>query len=534
MTRRELMTRLGVGLTGATLGGVVAACISTSPGVRLALADQSPDASSTPTPGTTGLSPRDGGTLRFGNIGGFLTLEGETTGPEGSNDQLRVIWEPLISLDANHQAQPMLAESWEVANNGQQITFNLRQGVQFHTGRELTSDDVKFSLLRLQDPKIGSVLTPLMMTMTGVDTPDRYSVVVNASRPWVEVFDILNRAVIIDPVTLQSDGLAKPTGTGPFMFDEYAQGDHLRLVKNANYWQPGLPHLDEVLVSIYANAQAADVALEAGALDLVSVGMPLTDLLRLQSDPAYQVLINPSSGTTWAVCYNCTRPPTDNKLVRQALGYALDRKRIADTVWHGLEPPIVLPWNSASPAYDASKNSAYAFDLDTARALLAQAAPTTTALEIIWAAGPPEFETMAQIYQSDLQQLGLNVTLKPIEGPAFVQYANGLQYQGIRLAQASTANLSPVVSAYGGLYAPQTNFSGFQDDAYTQLVNQVASETDPTRQQQLYAQLTDYYLDQSWVQQLVPNPEHVVAQANVHGLRYNLRPGLVLGEVWLS
>lgn len=535
MTRRELMTRLGVGLTGATLAGVVAAHISASPVVRQALAaQQSPEVGPTPTPDATGFAPRDGGTLRFGNIGGFLTLEGQTVGPEGSNDQLRVIWEQLISLDANHQAQPMLAESWQFANNNQQITFNLRHGVQFHSGRELTSDDVKFSLLRLQDPKIGSVVTPPMMTMTGVDTPDRYTVVVNASRPWIEVFDVLNRAAIIDPVTLQSDGLAKPTGTGAFMFAEYAQGDHLRLVKNPNYWQPGLPHLDEVLVSIYANAQAADVALEAGALDLVSVGMPLTDLIRLQADPMYQVLINQASGATWAVCYNCTRPPTDNKMVRQALGYALDRKRIADTVWHGLEPPIVLPWNSTSPAYDASKNSAYAFDLDTARALLAQAAPTTTTLEITWAAGPPEFETMAQIYQSDLQQIGLDVTLKPIEGPAYVQYANSLQYQGIRLATYGQANLSPASSAISPLYAPQSNFSGFQDDAYTQLINELTSETDPARQQQLYAQVNDYYLDQSWVQQIVPNPEHVVAQANVHGLRYDMRSGLVLGEVWLS
>ena len=303
----------------------------------------------------------------------------------------------------------------------------------------------------------------------------------------------------------------------------------------ANYWQPGLPHLDEVLVSIYANAQAADVALEAGALDLVSVGMPLTDLLRLQSDPTYQVLINPTSGTTWAVCYNCTRPPTDNKLVRQALGYALDRKRIADTVWHGLEPPIVLPWNSTSPAYDASKNSAYAFDLDKARALLAQAAPTTMTLELIWAAGPPEFETMAQIYQSDLQQIGLDVTLKPIEGPAYVQYANSLQYQGIRLATYGQANLSAASSATSPLYAPQNNFSGFQDDAYTQLVNEVTHRDRSGQTNNSYdAQLTDYYLDQSWVQQMVPNPEHVVAQSNVHGLRYDLRPGLVLGEVWLS
>jgi ABC-type transport system substrate-binding protein len=169
-----------------------------------------------------------------------------------------------------------------------------------------------------------------------------------------------------------------------------------------------------------------------------------------------------------------------------------------------------------------------------ARALLAEAAPTTTTLELIWASGPPEFETIAQIYQLDLQQIGLDVSLKPLQGPAFIQYANGLQYQGIRLATYGNANQSPASSAFGGLYAPQNNFAGFQDDAYTQLINRMTSETDPARLQQLYAQLNDFYLEQSWVQQVVPNPEHVVAHANVHGLRYDMRPGLVLGEVWLS
>ena len=71
------------------------------------------------------------------------------------------------------------------------------------------------------------------------------------------------------------------------MVAEYAQGDHLRLVKNTNYWRSGFPLLDEVSVSIHADAQAALVALESGALDLVSVGLPVTDMIRLQNDPAY-------------------------------------------------------------------------------------------------------------------------------------------------------------------------------------------------------------------------------------------------------
>jgi len=71
--------------------------------------------------------------------------------------------------------------------------------------------------------------------MTGVEAPDKYTVIVKASRPWVEAFDFFEQANIIDPVTFQAVGVTKPTGTGPFAFAEYAQGDHLRLVKNTNY-----------------------------------------------------------------------------------------------------------------------------------------------------------------------------------------------------------------------------------------------------------------------------------------------------------
>jgi peptide/nickel transport system substrate-binding protein len=151
-----------------------------------------------------------------------------------------------------------------------------------------------WSLQRIQDPKIGSTLTGRMAPMTGVETPDRYTVIVKASRPWVEAFDVFQQAKIIDPVTFQTAGLSTPTGTGPFVFAEYVTGDHLRLVKNTNYWRNGLPYLDEIVVSIHRDAQTTVVALEAGALDLISVGLPLLDMIRLQSDARYFSMTGPA------------------------------------------------------------------------------------------------------------------------------------------------------------------------------------------------------------------------------------------------
>jgi peptide/nickel transport system substrate-binding protein len=490
-------------------------------------------ATTVPAPASADV-PRQGGTLRFGNIGDLFSLEGQTLRPDGSADHLFSVWDRLVAADSSQQPKPMLAESWEIADNYQQITFNLRRGVLFHTGRELTANDVKSSLLRIQDPKIASTLTGRMTPMTAIETPDDYTVILNASRPWVEAFDVLQQANIIDPVTFQTAGLSKPTGTGPFMFAEYAQGDHLRLVKNTNYWGHDGPYLDEVLISIYSDAQAAVVALEAGALDLISAGLPVLDTLRLQKDPQYQVLVNDRTGTSWDAFLNCTREPTNDKLVRQALSYALDRQHIANAVWQGLEKPIALPWSPASPAYDASKNGLFAFDLDKARSLLAQAGLKNTRLDIVWPAGPPEYSTLAQIYQANLAKLGFEVALKPLEAGAINALNTGLDYQGVRLGQFSLGQLKPASGMLGMVYGPNRNFSGFTSDAYSQLVNQAVTETDPVRQSQLYGQINDYYLDQAWTLPIVPSPERAAVRTNVRGIRYDGRPGLVPAEVWLA
>jgi peptide/nickel transport system substrate-binding protein len=575
LRRRQCLRLVSLGLGGGLLSGVFSACGATEPSgaptaaptvaatvgsptpvptptgrvaaatptaasvpVRpIAAATTTPNSTATAssTPAAAAAAPRRGGTLHFGNIGDFLNLEPQAGArPDGNFDQLYCIWDQLLTVDANGQSQPMLAENWELSGDSHQIKFSLRRGVQFHTGRELTADDVKFSLQRIQDPKSGSALTGRAAPISGIETPDRYTVVVTASRPWVEAFDLFMQANVVDPVTLLAAGLSKPTGTGGFMFAEYAQGDHLRLVKNPNYWRSGLPYLDEILVSIHADAQTAVVQLDAGALDVISYGLPVTDMLRLRQDPHYQVLINDRTGSSRIAILNCTRAPTDNKLVRQALSYALDRQRMTDTIWHGLGQPIVLPWSQTSPAYDAAKNGAYFYDLERARALIAQAGVTNTHLEIMWSAGPAEFGTVAQIYQADLTQIGFDVTLKPLEGGAYLAARTSVDYQGIQLATFTTGQLNPASATLGPTLGPQSNVAGFKDDAYTQLVNQVVSETDPVRQHELYVQLNDYYLDQSWMLTMVPFPEQAAAQANVRGLRYDSRPALITAEIWLA
>jgi peptide/nickel transport system substrate-binding protein len=397
----------------------------------------------TAAPRATVSAPRRGGTLRYGTIGDYTSLEPGIISTQLA-DNVWSVWDRLTVYDEHHMPQPLLAERWEVSEDRTHFAFHLRRGVQFHTGRELTADDVKWSLRRLLDPKVGSPLTGRLEPLADIETPDKYTVIVTASRPWVEAFDLFEQANIIDPVSFELYGVSKPTGTGSFVFKEYAQGNFLRLVRNTQYWDSARPYLDEVVVSIHADPQTAVVQLESGALDVVGWGLPVADAVRFQTDPGYRVLVNPSSGSSWDWLANCTVAPTDNKLVRQALNYALDRKRMANVIWRGLAKAQALPWSPTSPAYDATRDEALTFDLDRARSLLAASGFTSLQLDLSWTTSTPDFMNVAEIYQADLAKIGISATLKPLEPAAALATRNSRSWRGLLFSQNTLGHMHPL------------------------------------------------------------------------------------------
>jgi ABC-type transport system substrate-binding protein len=149
---------------------------------------------------------------------------------------------------------------------------------------------------------------------------------------WPGVFDFIQHLNIIDPVTVQGpDGPIKPVGTGPFAFVEYAQGDHLRLTKYKTYWRTDQPYLDQIVYSIFKDPQSMAAKFEAGARDGV-LTPTLRGTQRYQQDlNKFQVLLNRPAGDALVILCNCSVEPTNNKQLRQAPDYALDRQRIVDT-----------------------------------------------------------------------------------------------------------------------------------------------------------------------------------------------------------
>jgi len=486
-------------------------------------------------------TPRPGGTLRVAMVGDVISLDGHQPSPTSAST-VHQVYDRLTEYDSNVVPQPMLAETWDFSRDNTRIQFNLRKGVQFHSGRELTSDDVKYNLLRVRDPKVGGgTFVAPSGWWTGIETPDKYTIVLTSDKPRPGVFDFLQSFHIVDKDTMEGpNAKSAAIGTGPFALAEWVQGDHIAFTKNKNYWLTGRPFIDQFVVSITPDPQAMIARLESNDAD-VADAPPVRDALRLANDPGYQLLRTVSGGQYFYIGLNTTLPPLDNKLVRQAFNYAIDRQRWTETIMNGLAGgPQDLPYPPGVGAYEPEKNSIYTYNVDKARSLLGSAGISEfPPLEIMFpTAGPAgfaaEYAAMAQVYQSDLEKIGVHAELKPTEFATLLQMANALTYKGVMMLGGTYANYyeSSSVYGFGTSFGYSKNFMGFSHPDYGPLVNAAANEPDQIKRKVLYSKLNDFILDQSFNMPTSLYPSMAILNARVKGVLQ--RPGLMYVNAWIE
>jgi peptide/nickel transport system substrate-binding protein len=491
-----------------------------------------------PTPsGGVATQPKRGGSLRAGLVGDVGAISPHTIGPQPLQT-IFSIWDRLIAYDASGKPQPMLAENWDLSADGTQLRFQLRKGVQFHSGRELTSDDVKWNLLRVRNPAINATqFNKQSQWFTAIDTTDKYAVVLTLDQPRPSILDFFELFNIGDQATL--DGQTAPPqwiGTGPFKLAEYQVGDHLWFARNENYWLSGHPLLDEFKVALIRDGAAATVQLEAGALDLV-FDPPAQDVSRYSGDPKFAVYVNDRSGISGVMNMNTTVPPTDNKLFRQAIHYAVDRDRYVDTVLRGRGEARSLPWTAASPAYDAAKNRHFTHDLDKARSLLQASGVANVPIDFVYLSTEPPVGAsgFAQMLQSDLASIGVTLNLRNIEFAILADTMNSLRYTMAYDAVFRYGEFEPSTGmTTSAQFNYDKNFAGFKSDQYSQLVIASQVEPDPAKRQALYTQINDLLLDECFSMPIASNPPVIVASAKVHAVGWNAHDQLAHDQLWLG
>lgn len=387
------------------------------------------------------------------------------------------IFDKLVEIDEKMNIVPELAEKWEVSPDGKEYTFFLRKGVKFHDGTDFNAEAVKFNIERMLtlkgSPRLSEV--NLVDKVTAVDASTVKIALKKAFSPFMGILS--DRAgMMLSPAAVKKSGdenfMNAPVGTGPFKYEGRVKGDSITLVKNPDYWKKDAAKADKVVFKVIKDENVALVNLKAGQVDVLT-SVPSKDLPLLPNDKSV-VLFKKDGLGFQGFWLNTTKPPFDNKKVRQAAAAALDAKTIAKVVFADQVTPATGPFSPNSPYHDGAQPLPR--DVAKAKQLLKEAGNPTPAFTMLINPSPTNTQ-LAQVIQDMLQEAGFKVTIEQIEWGQILERTSPsvLNYQASPFGWSGRPEPDQNIYAFhytkGGF-----NNSGFSSAAMDKLLDESRSK----------------------------------------------------------
>lgn len=402
------------------------------------------------------------------------------------------IFDGLTRISPTLDIEGVLAESWEVSEDGTTYTFKLREGVKWHNGDDFTSDDVLFTYDRTNDPKFASAHISKLDPIKSIDAPDEFTVVFQLKEPFAPFLAICTNfpGRALTPVNetafkeLGRGGYTlEPVGTGPFKVVEHNQGQQLVLERNEDYWQPNVPMLDEIVIQNIPEGSTVNSALQAGDIDFVN-HPPEQFVSQFEGNPNFEV--PKKVGTNWIgfqMHYkNPDAPFFADPKVRMAFAKAIDRETFVEKGYFGLAVPAYGVLNPAVKwAFDEDKARTQAYDVEAAKKLLSDADATGISVELLQ---PVEEQRRAEILADMLSDIGVDVTLDIQEETVYIERRDTGDHQFIH--SGSVTDPDPDESVYNFFHSEGGfNRYGYSDPTTDKLLEEQRREMDQEKRAQI-------------------------------------------------
>lgn len=419
-----------------------------------------------------------------------------------TNVQLNM-FDTLLRHDRDGKLIPWVATSWR-RTSPTVWEFKLRRDVKFWNGDPLTSADVKFSIEKIKDPTEKSEQGPRVNTVERVETPDPYTVRIVTPRAVALMPGYLWLTMIVDGKYWTEHGNAyeaeHPMGSGAYIFKSWRKDEEVDFDVNPAWWHGRAP-IDHVVFKPIPEAASRVAALRTGETDLIT-NVPVQDQLQLAAGRNTQ-LESARSVRVLFIAFNTVKPgPQDNKLVRQAMNYALDVPAIVKTVLGGRGYPLSEPLPPNFTGYDP-KIPFYPHDLAKAKQLLAQAGfPDGKGLELIVNAPTGRYnrdKEVAEAVAGQLSETGAKVTTRIQEWTTYVN-------------QTSQRALTPMYELGWGndsydadntltsLFSSDARLSTYANPQLDAILTDARFEVDPAKRQALYSKaLTIIHDEAPWL-----------------------------------
>ncbi|AWB25330.1 ABC transporter substrate-binding protein [Methylobacterium currus] len=451
--------------------------------------------------------PHRGGTLTLVEVGEPTTLVPLTDTNTRTRNISTKVTEGLLRFDASFTPQPLLATAWSVSQDGLRYRFTLRPNVRWHDGKPFTAADVRFSLLALKT--IGPRGRITFANLVEVETPDPLTAILVLSKPTPYLLKAL--AAAESPIVPahaypgeaygDSPNGRAPIGTGPYLFTEWARGSHVVLSRNPDYWQPGRPFLDRIVIRFVADTMAVSAALESGEAD-VTYSAALPELERLRAHPRLAVTTAPDDylNNAQVLEFNLDRPVLARREVRHALAAAIDRRIITGTIFYGHAEAAGSTIPASLKAYNDEAPFAHPFDLARANRLLDEAGlprgpdGTRFPLRLTFLPGPT-FRKTAEYLRAALARLGVKVEVVDGDLATFIRrvYTErdfDFNLNGISRLFDPTAGVQRLYWSDGIKHPlPYLNAAHYDNPAVDDLFRQAATEVDEARRCETFRQI---------------------------------------------
>lgn len=388
------------------------------------------------------------------------------------------VFEGLTRFMDDGSVVPGLAESWDISNGGLTYTFTLQEGVTFHDGTTMDATDVKFTLDRILAKDSANAQKALYTAIQTVDVLDARTVRLSLSEPnGGLLFNLAwGDAVIVAPESI-ANIKRTPIGTGPFKFDNWVQGDSIRISQYANYWG-AQPALTEATFKFISDPTAAFASVMAEDVDYFA-GFPAPENLpQFEADARFQILIGSTEGET-ILSTNNKQAPFDDVRVRQAIAHAIDRQAIIDGAMFGYGTPIGTHFAPHNPAYvDLTAVSAY--DPALARSLLAEAG-LPEGFETTLHLPPPSYARRGgEIIAAQLAEIGVKADIINVEWAQWLESV----FNGKNFGLTIVSHTEPMDI---GIYANPDYYFQYDNPVFQDLMETLNATTDPGMRTQLLA-----------------------------------------------
>jgi peptide/nickel transport system substrate-binding protein len=501
ISRREFLRLAGMTAGSAAFAAIIAAC---GPAAAPPAATSAPAAAATAVPAAA--KPKVGGKITWGleqDHTNLLPFGAIATANQWGKEYM---YESLVEWDKDLIVKPALAEKWSTPDDKTWI-WNLRQGVKFHDGSEVTAEDVKYSIDMQADPPQPGIKIAQYPSIVSTEVVDKYTVKFNMKGPdptvlgylaWQRYSPIVPKGMYtkVNPAT-------QGIGTGPYKLVEYVQNDRVVYTRNKDYWRQG-GYADDIFLKVLPDENARVAALRSGAIDGCWVSADTAKSLKNDSNiSVLRGLFSAPNQLQFTI--KGDGKPWNKKQVRQAMSMALNRQDILEKVFGGeglLSGPIPPQYGDwfISPEELASKF--YKQDIAGAKKLMADAGYANGfPITLYSISQPPATTQIAEVVKEQLKAIGIEVTVVSEEIATFAKRNGDGTFDFCSTARGMRHDPTGYINEYGRptVGAAATWFNkgeGWKNDEAIKLYDQAVVNLDSASRHQQVRRIQEIALDE--------------------------------------